>query len=105
MGNTIDMLRLFVCLSVVLIYLIVLCLFGYEVTIRFAEIDDSIYECGWTELPLNVQRLLQTMMAISQNPVFIEGYFNDQCTREYLTKVNFLEPNLVWCGESKILRQ
>lgn len=91
MGNTIDMLRLFVCLSVVLIYVIVLCLFGYEVTLRFDEINDSIYRCGWTELPLNVQRLLPTMMMISQNPVYIEGYFNDPCTREFLTKVNFLE--------------
>lgn len=87
MGNTVDMLRLFVSLQVVLIYVIVLCLFGYEVTLRFDEISDAIYQCGWTELPMNVQRILPMILQISQNTVFIEGNFNDRCTREFLKKV------------------
>lgn len=88
MGSTVDILRMTVCLSTVVIYLIVLCLFGYEVTLRFDEIDEAVYLCSWTEFPSQIQKLWPLIMNITQNPIYIHGYFNDQCTREFLKKVS-----------------
>lgn len=88
-GNTVDIVRLVVCLSAILINLTVLCLLGYEVTLRFDEIPNSVYSCGWIELPTSIQRNLPILINISQKTVYIEGSFNDRCTREFLKKVIF----------------
>lgn len=86
-NNTINSLRLFFCLSMVIIYMLVLCLFGFEVTIKFEGIHESLHMCSWNEFPFEIQKLLPTMLIISRNPEYIQGYFNTKCTREFLNKV------------------
>lgn len=82
-----DILRLFVCLSVMMIYLVLLCLLGDDVTIRFRQVHDSIWECSWYKFPLDTQKLLPMILMAAQKPVFIKGYMNMQCTRESVKKV------------------
>lgn len=82
-----DILRLFVCLSVMMIYLVLLCLMGDDVTIRFCQVHDSFWECSWYELPFPTQKLLPVILNAAQKPVFIKGYMNMRCTRESIKKV------------------
>lgn len=83
-----EVLRFFVCLSVMMIYLIELCFLGNEVTIKFAEVNDVICNCCWYKFPLNTQKLLPLTLRAAQKPVYIKGYMNVQCTRESVKKVS-----------------
>lgn len=63
------------------------CFFGDEVTNRFIEISDSIYDLNWYMLPIRERRLMSVMMLVTQKPVYLEGIANIQCTRENFKKV------------------
>lgn len=68
-------------------YIFVVCFFGDSVTTRFAEIGDTICECNWYEFPLNIQKMLLTMLIVAQKPVYIQGLRDTHCTLEFLKKV------------------
>lgn len=84
-----DICRLFVCFAVMKMYIVVLCLFGDDVTKRFAEAIDSIYLCSWDEFPLDSQKLFPMVLMLAQKPVYIHGYMNVRCTRESIKIVIF----------------
>lgn len=90
MHSIVDIVRLGLCLMYVLVYIGFMCFFGDEVTNGFEVINDSVYQCSWNEFPLELQKLLPTMMIIAQNLVYVHGYMNTKCTREVLQKVNIL---------------
>lgn len=75
------------CVAVVEIYIIVLCLFGGDVSIQFDQMFYTTIEISWNEFPLEAQKLLLMMITIAQKPIYIEGHMNTQCTRETLKKV------------------
>lgn len=77
-----DVMRFFVCLVLMMVYLVVICFWSDEVTIKFGRLNESICECSWYELPMETQRLLPIMLMNIQRPVNMKGYMNVRCTRE-----------------------
>lgn len=65
-----------------------ICKFGDDVTHRFQDIFNSIYECPWYEMPINIKKHFPMMMAFSQKPIHIYGCLNIRCTRVTFRKVS-----------------
>lgn len=75
----VDMIWLFCC-----------CHFGFQVTERFDNIKDTVYQLQWYTYPTNIQKDLQLIIASSQRSIHIEGFCNTRCTRDKFTKVIIL---------------
>lgn len=86
-----DVMRFFVCLAVMMVYLVVLCFWSDEVTFKFGLINGKICECSWYKFPMKTQRLLPVLLMNVQKPVYIEGYMNVRCTRESVKIVIFYD--------------
>ncbi|XP_055306350.1 odorant receptor 94a-like [Sitodiplosis mosellana] len=71
--------------SVAQIYLF--CDFGDNVTEKFSDINDAIYECNWYSFPKEVQRIWPFVMVSAQQPLIIQGFGNIPCTRQAFKSV------------------
>lgn len=71
-----------------MMYLVVLCLMGDDVTISFRHVNDSIWECAWYGLSLKSQKLLPLMLVSAQKQIYIKGYMNMRCTRQSVKNVS-----------------
>lgn len=87
MHNIVNIVRLGLYLMYVLIYIGFVCFFGDDVTNGFKEISESIAQCSWYRFPLDLQKLLPTIICNAQKTVYVHGYINTKCTRELLKKV------------------
>lgn len=72
----VDMIWLFSC-----------CHYGFQVTERFENIRQTVYQLDWYIFPTNIQKDLQLMILSSQKSIYIEGFCNTRCTRDKFTKV------------------
>lgn len=70
------------------IFLSAFCMFGENVAMRFAMLDDQLCECDWQLFPPAIQRMLITVLANTQRTSTIIGYGNIECTRERFQIVN-----------------
>lgn len=64
------------------------CYFGHNVSHRFMGIGDSAYDLDWHLYPLEIRKHLPLMIQAAQNPVYLQGFANVQCTRESFRKVS-----------------
>lgn len=65
-----------------------LCDYGNQVTENFQNISDSMYDCPWYAMPLNLAKQFSKMIATAQKPIFLCGFINIQCTCIKFRKVN-----------------
>lgn len=63
------------------------CYYGNKATEGFEDLSDDIYQLDWDVYPPNVPKKLQLMIAISQETIYVEGYFGTRCTRVIFQKV------------------
>lgn len=80
--------RLLACAVVVVQYLMVLCFFGEYVTTSFAMISKTIVETEWNEYPIQMQKMLLTILIDVQRPVHIKAFKNLRCNHEVLKEVH-----------------
>lgn len=70
---------------------IAIVLFASEIGQRFnngfVRIDDKINEFDWYLLPMNIKRMLPTMMINAQQPIYINCFGSLTCSRETFKKV------------------
>lgn len=66
----------------------IFCEFGEKVSTQFQYFNDELCKCDWYLLPIEMQRILLTVMTNSQQPIFIQGYGNTLCIRYSFNKVN-----------------
>lgn len=57
---------------------------------KFEGINDKVNELDWYLLPVEIQRMLPTILAHTQQPVFIYCYGGTTASRETLKKVYVL---------------
>lgn len=74
-------------MGAVLVWFFIICETGNDITHRFSRVGDSIYNCAWYNLPLKLKKYIPTMIAITQKPLFVQGFGNIRCTRETLKTV------------------
>lgn len=58
------------------------CEFGDNVSSRFDEINDAIYESNWHSLPVYTQKAVPIIMIAAQERVVINGFGNFPLTRD-----------------------
>lgn len=78
-----------ICVISLLLYLLIFCNFGDNVTTEFDHINETIYYFDWQSLPLELKKYLPLMMLLAQKPIYMRGLGRVQCTREMFGKVNF----------------
>lgn len=64
------------------------CEFGSQISGQFEELADVIYQSAWYSYPVNVQRLLPTILVAAQDPFIVSGFGNVLCTREAFINVS-----------------
>lgn len=69
------------------IALYLFCHFGDQVTQRFEDVSEAVYQLSWYSLPLELQKHLPTVIAMSQKRVFVRGFADTRSTREVFRKV------------------
>ena len=62
---------------------------GQRLTDGFADIANKIYKIDWYLLPMEIQRMLPTIMINTQQPTFIECFGSLTCSRDTYKKVSF----------------
>lgn len=63
------------------------CHFGGNITAKFENIGDSVYQLEWYRLSLGMQKDLKTVIAISQKGIFMRGYGDMRTTQSVFKKV------------------
>lgn len=63
------------------------CDFGDCVTREFRQVEMDFNQLRWYLLPLDVQKDLPTMIALTQRNVFIRGFGSAYCSREIFKAV------------------
>lgn len=64
-----------------------ICNFGDQVTQRFEDVGDAIYQLTWYELPPDLRKYIPTMISIAQKGVYVHGYGDIRTTRQIFKKV------------------
>lgn len=65
------------------------CELGERFSGQFDEINKIIDECNWYLLPIEMQRMLPTIMMTTQKRIYLEGFLNVKLIRETFKKVKF----------------
>lgn len=58
------------------------CEIGQDVSNQFNKLSDDIWKCDWYLLSHQLQRMLIVIIINAQDPVFIRGFGNVECTRD-----------------------
>lgn len=64
------------------------CDFGDRITQEFKKIEIEFYQLPWYLLPMDMQKKLPLMIAITQKEVVIKGFGSTSCNRESFTQVS-----------------
>lgn len=54
---------------------------------QFELFNDALYQCKWYFLPIELRRMLVTIMSNAQYPTHMRGYGNIECTRDSFKEV------------------
>lgn len=63
------------------------CYFGENICGQFNELNDAIYQLDWYRCPIEIQRLIPTILIVTQNSPVLRGIGNVVCNREAFKKV------------------
>lgn len=64
------------------------CEIGHYLTTEFIEINDSFEQINWYLYPIEIQRVLTTILIHLQEPVELFYFGVNSCSRESLKKVS-----------------
>lgn len=69
---------------------------------QFDATDEELYQCDWYSFPMDMQKMVLIFMMGTQEPVFIRGFGNIECTRDAFKKVLFLTIKIIFTDQTKI---
>lgn len=64
------------------------CEFGQRLSEAFGEIEKVLVQLNWYLLPIEVQRMLPTIIIFSQKPLYVRFFGSISCHREQFQKVS-----------------
>ena len=80
--NPSDIIGQVVALFWAFVIIFLACECGQNVTMEFEMFNDALYQCKWYFLPIELQRMLVTVLVGAQHPTHMQGYGNIECTRD-----------------------
>lgn len=57
------------------------CEMGQQIAVHFDKVDETILEMDWYLFPIKTQRMLPTILMVTQEPVQLQGFGNVPATR------------------------
>lgn len=72
-----------------LVYIV--CEFGENLTNRFEDLDEAVYQCDWYTYPNEIQNLLPIILLGSQEPIILSVFGKVSCTRESFKNVSLID--------------
>lgn len=66
----------------------VICELGEQSSGIFSTLDEKINEIDWHLYPIEIQRMLPTIMILSQKPMFVTLFGSTSVTRETFKRVS-----------------
>lgn len=87
MENMLELFRMIYTLSTYTFWLFLFCYFGNQVTTRFTDIGETIYQCDWYSYPMEMLNEMPLVISIMQKPIYLRAFGSLQCTREIFQKV------------------
>lgn len=73
----------------IVFYLFLFCHFGNLISERFSSINEEIYLLDWYNLPQKLQKILPTVILITQKESHLNVFGNMHCDYEVFAKVTF----------------
>ena len=64
-----------------------LCELGAQVTKQFNTLNEELGQSKWYMLTIEVQKMILIFMSDAEQPVFLQGYGNIECTRDAFKNV------------------
>lgn len=64
------------------------CYFGGQITQRFEDVGDVVYQMVWYKFPLDMQKDFGLMILCSKKRIYMQGYGNFRTTHSVFKKVN-----------------
>lgn len=86
-GHFTSSLQTLVLILLIMVSLYLYCHFGDQVTQRFEDVGDAVYQIDWYALPLDMQKNLPMVIALTQKRIFVRGFADTRSTREVFKKV------------------
>lgn len=68
-------------------FIFIFCYFGQSIRGQFNQLNDVIYEFEWYLYPVEIQRMIPTILIATQNTPSLKGFGNVNCTHETFKKV------------------
>lgn len=87
LGNPIDLAILSIQVFGAFFFLLVTCEFGGRITIAHDEIDSVILQSSWYRFPVEVKKILPTVICIVQKEIALHGIGSVVCSRESFQRV------------------
>lgn len=72
------------------IHVFMFCDLGEKVSNGFDTLNESIFIGDWYTLPIEIQRILPTILLATQKPVTLRGFGNIPCMRQTFRKVSWI---------------
>lgn len=63
------------------VFIFIYCEFGERVNYGFTEVYDTICHFDWYSLPMEIQKMLPTIIIASQEPINLHGFGDVKCSR------------------------
>lgn len=90
LGNPIDLAILSIQVFGAFFFLLVTCEFGGRITTAHDEIDSVMLQSSWYRFPVEVKKILPTVILIVQKEIALHGIGSVVCSRESFQRVCYL---------------
>lgn len=87
-SNRIDMMSSLVLGFWSIMSIFFFCELGEQMTNQFDAFYDELNQCQWYSFPIELQRMMTTVILNAQQSAIIGGFGNTLCTRFSFNKVN-----------------
>lgn len=88
------MMIMFTCGILALVTVLIVCELGQRMSDAFDGIDFTTEQFDWYSFPINIKRMLPTIMAIVQQPAELECFGSITATREVFRKVSIKQQSI-----------
>lgn len=87
-GIAFEITRPILSVDFLVVVLFVFCYFGEKLTTEYEKIEHTVYQTTWYLMPIEMQKKIPSLLAITYRTVHLCGFANIQCTHEFFKRVN-----------------
>lgn len=66
------------------------CEIGNNISVQFGAINDALYDLDWNTFPVEIGRMMPTILIVSQQPQQLTAFGGTQSSRDTFKRVIFI---------------